>query len=167
MGTQYSHRISLALIIFWAVTLLIPLVLVPKSTDSAPFAVLWTYEPPDGMEPDGFITGPLHLFHSGAILIFNLLFAVQVTRYCRGPASLKGTVALGVASLLFPAILCLLIAWPAVVSGTQQYFGPLPHQFIWGILLVRSTNRRRETSTWNESKEKEPWWKKDRRTSSE
>lgn len=144
--------------------------------DVTVIAVLWIYLPSYwdmNHGAFGIWGGGLHILNPSATIlslvftIFNLVFAVQVIRFCKKEASRRSALIPGVLSLLLP----LLMAWQAYdmyviefMMGTEilVYIGPIPIQIIVGLILMRFAGPWESVEIWDDdTKEQMDWWKKE------
>jgi hypothetical protein len=141
--------------------------------DVSIIAVLWIYLPPYwDMNSGAFGVwgGGLHILNPSATIItliltiFNLIFAVQVIRFCKGEASKRSALVSGLLSLVLP----LLMAWQAysmyviefmLGTGLFVYVGPIPIQLIIGLVLMRFAGPWKIDTIWDDDvKEQSEWW---------
>ncbi|MHA1907583.1 MAG: hypothetical protein ACW98Y_09845 [Candidatus Thorarchaeota archaeon] len=139
-------------------------------------AVTWIYLPPYwdmNSGAFGVMGGGLHILNPSATLlslimtIFNILFAIQVIRFCKNESSRRAALVPGVLSLVLP----LLMAWQAysmyviefmLGTGIFVYIGPVPIQLIVGIFFMRFAGPWKDAVIWDDSrKEQSDWWDKD------
>lgn len=144
--------------------------------DVSIIAVTWIYLPSYwdmNHSAFGVSGGGLHILNPSAMImslifsIFNLIFAFQVIRFCKGKASKRSTLVSGVLTLVLP----LLMAWQAysmsviefmVGTGNFVYVGPIPIQLIVGLILMRFSGPWSIETPWEgEGEDKSEWWKKE------
>ncbi|MHA1635452.1 MAG: hypothetical protein ACTSUZ_12935 [Candidatus Thorarchaeota archaeon] len=69
------------------------------------FFLFGAYNPPGGVEPSGWIIGPLSLIYIFMFLFFFIVYAVLVTNYCMKPNSQRGSIVSGLLSLAITTFL--------------------------------------------------------------
>ena len=152
--------------IMLALTFLAPFAVVPgafswsESSFSYSFsisALLWRLVKPYGSED--FELEGIDLEHPfdiiGVTIMLSLLsvvFAIQVPRYCTGKASGRITLSVGVLSLMQPFILSLSGILTLFDHGILIYIGPIPIQFVVGLILMKLLPPEIETE------EDTGWW---------
>ncbi len=103
----------------------------------------------EGMDPEH----PFDII--GVTIMMSLLsvvFAIQVPRYCTGKASGRITLSVGVLSLMQPFILSLSGILTLFDHGILIYIGPIPIQFVVGLILMKLIPPEIETE------EDTGWW---------
>lgn len=144
--------------------------------DVSIIAVTWIYLPSYwemNRGAFGVWGGGLHVLNPSAMIlslifsIFNLIFAFQVLRFCKGEASKRSAFVSGLLTLVLP----LLMAWQAysmyviefmVGTGNFVYVGPIPIQLIVGLILMRFSGPWSIETPWEgEDVEQSDWWKKE------
>jgi hypothetical protein len=144
--------------------------------DVSIIAVLWVYLPSYwdmNTGAFGIMGGGLHILNPSATVlslmftIFNLIFAYQVIRFCKGETSKRSAIIPGVLSLVLP----LLMAWQGysmyviefmLGTGSFVYIGPIPIQLIVGLILMRLFGPWEIETPWEEEdKVKQEWWETD------
>jgi hypothetical protein len=79
-----------------------------------------------------FIFNPSYIAQQAVLSAFNLLFLWCIVRYYQGRTSKKTVIAVGLLSLVPPAVMPLVISF----GSHLLYRGPLPIQFAVGMLLL-------------------------------
>jgi hypothetical protein len=121
------------------------------------FFLFGAYNPPGGGEPSGWFIGPLYLVYIFMFLFFFIVYAVLVTNYCLKPNSQRGAIISGIVSLVITMFLFgLTIPFEARLAGI--YAGPLPFQFIAGLVLMRIVKSGVEVPEDQLLEEKPSWW---------
>jgi hypothetical protein len=145
MSSLERWQVKLGLILLWGITILTPLVIFPISL-SYQAGVGWemepiycfligAYSPPGGAEPSGWIIGPMYLLVIMTLLFFFIVYALQVSIYCTKPTARRNAIIYGTISLAIPFIISgVLVPFDAIISGV--YVGPLPYQFILGLIVM-------------------------------
>lgn len=136
-------------VIMFLVTLLAPIAVLPGSFDTTSgaygvgiWAVVWRLL--KGVQDDTFeliIVDIEHPFDNIGVFLMmssiSVIFAVQVVRYCNGKTSGRSTVFLGVLSILQPFILSYSVIMNFLRWGVFIYMGPIPIQFVVGLILMK------------------------------
>ena len=166
MSSFDRWQVKLSLVLFWAVILLIPQVILPYAI-SYHWEIGWNIERiyyyifgtgiPEGVIPTWW--GGLGFTYTIALtvaLFSNLVYAYLVTYYCIKQSYLRAAIITGFLSQLFPLIIVLysLYSLSPEVFTSGDYVGPLPFQFIVGLIamwIVKSNSEvpRRETVQMN------------------
>ncbi len=145
-------------------------------------AITWIYLPDHWNENSGtmgamgggfHILEPAVMLSTSLLCIFNILFAIQVVRFCKGDASKKSALLSGVLTLILPV----LMAWQAYSWYLQEYIqqtenfvyvGPIPIQLIIGLLLIRFAGPWNVKGPWKDSEsEQDKWWNKEEEAKSQ
>jgi hypothetical protein len=131
-------------------------------------ALAWTYFPPSGnWNPMGlgvegygiFFLNPSIFINTMPVTFLSILFAVQVVRFRTGEAQRRQTLLLGILSIL-PATLWGLMGYAVVfMSGVLMYFGPIPLQFLIGLLFMKYSANWQIDKAFDDE-EIENWWEK-------
>ncbi len=161
-------QVKIGLVLFWCVTIFTPLIIMPNSIsfDSGngwfiePMYVFLfgTYNPPGGAEPSGWLTGPVYVLSGFMFLFLFIVYALLVTNYCNKPNTQRGPIVVGLISLLIPAFLAVMIV-PFDAWQSGLYVGPLPFQFIIGLILMQVVKRGIEKPKDELLDKKSSWWK--------
>jgi len=114
--------------------------------------IFGVYNPPGSGTTPGWVSGPLVPFYIFTLAFFFLIYAVLVTRYCMNPISQRGAIVAGLISLLIPFLLV------GSVS-LEIYTGPVPVQFIVGLILLQIVKREIEPPK-DKLLDKKQWWDK-------
>jgi len=153
----------------WCVTVLTPLVISPTSLsyqsgigwemEPTYFFLFGAYNPPGGTEPSGWILGSVYAMIIVMLLLFFIIYALQVTYYCIKPTTQRGAIVSGLLSLIIPIFVSgMSVPFEAYASGI--YAGPLPFQFILGLVVMWMVKSGIERPK-DELLEKKPsWWEK-------
>lgn len=112
-------------------------------------AILW------GIMPEDFVYNGSILFDMYIIIgrgvfygIFNIWFGIEVIRYFNDYTRRRMAILSGILSLIYPFAM-VIISWPWLhTSTTFEYLGPIPIQFVVGLLLMKY---------FGEPKLREPW----------
>jgi hypothetical protein len=145
MSSLSRWQVKLGLLVLWCVTFLTPLVIEPTSLsyqseigwEMAPmyFFLFGSYSPSGGPGPSGWMIGPMYVMIIVMLLLFFIIYALQVTYYCIKSVTQRWAIISGILSLAIPIFLGLSVPFEARLSGI--YAGPLPFQFILGLAVMR------------------------------
>ncbi len=121
---------------------------------------------------DFSILNPYSMFAAVIYSVFNIIFAVQVVRFCRGQTSKRLTIFIGILTLLFPLVFFTFWIYPEILtfierSGLLLYIGPLPIQLIIGLIIMRYAGPWKVTKPWEEGHTREDWWKEEQKSGGE
>ncbi len=161
-------KVKFVLVLMWAVTVLLPLVILPSGISGSDrdgwnvnlvyfFLFGSYYQPSRYHEPSGWISGPGYLLVIVMLLLFFIIYAFQVTLYYMKPTTQRWAIISGVLSLLIPGLL----GGMAVPVEAGVYVGPLPFQFILGLVVMRLATSGNEEPESGLVKERFSWWEKE------
>ena len=89
--------------------------------------------------------------------IFNIIFAVQVIRYCSGNTTRVKLILSGLATLIIP-VFTLLTAIPMILETESiAYVGPIPIQLVVGLVIARIKGKPPVSEPFDEEEQGE-WW---------
>lgn len=145
------------------------------------YALLWTIRlsywiiySQSGISIEGIeILNPYYMLGASIYSLFNMIFALQVIRFCRKKTSKRVALVTGIIGLIFPMIFmpswmyqdALDFFWR---SGLIIYYGPIPIQIIIGLIIMRYAGPWKVTKPWeDEEKSHEEWWKEEAETRTE
>jgi len=112
------------------------------------YALLWVIYPSEAGVPGLQVLNYYALYSGLSLGFFNIIFAIQVIRFIRGESSKNKTLLAGALSLFIP-IIAILAAWPAMISARVfAYIGPIPIQFVIGLLLIHLLPPEESTKPW-------------------
>jgi len=171
MSSLDRWQVKIGLVIFWCITVLTPLVISPailsyqsgQEWEMEPmyFFLFGAYNPPGGAEPSGWFIGPLYVIYIFMFLFFFIVYALLVTNYCMKPNSQRGPIVSGILSLAITTFLFgMSIPWDARLSGI--YAGPLPFQFIAGLIMMKIVKAGIEVPKDELLEEKPSWWEENK-----
>ena len=152
-GGPVPHSIT---IIMTLVTLLAPNAMIPWTISynynfqtivgGAMFAILWVVLPPDAF-PSGFLfLNPYYVILGVILGAFNILFGVQVYRFCKKKTSWKRAILSGVLTLAIPFVFVVIFIYPLLANPV--YIGPIPIQLIVGLIIVRLLKTEEKETPW-------------------
>ncbi len=97
---------------------------------------LWAYSPSSFI--GGFIVlEPSWIIYGLAAGVFNILFAVQVVRYCRDMISWNELVWTALLTLVIPTLSLATLLPTMMATGVYAYLGPVPIQLLIGLWIAR------------------------------
>jgi len=111
------------------------------------------------------ILNPYHILSSTIMSIVNIIFAIQVIRFCKKQTSKRITIAIGILTLIFPFLI--FIPWWSYQnaiqfwerSGLIIYYGPIPILLIIGLIIMRYVGPWKVTKPWEEDETLQgDWW---------
>jgi len=152
MSSLDGWKVKVSLILFWAVTILTPQIILPLTVSLQEgvwnidriYYYIFGFSIPESVIPYWY--GGLGLRYATALtiaLFLSLVYAVLVTYYCLKLSYLRATIITGLLSQIIPFMIVLYSLTPeAWTSG--DYVGPLPFMFIVGLFviwLVKSNTR--------------------------
>lgn len=174
MSSLSRWHVRIELILLWCTTLLTPLAIAPASItyvagegwswEPIYFFIFGSYRAPGTGGPAGWSTGPQYMVPFFMFLCFFLIYALLVTHYCIRPSNRRGAIVIGLISLAIPMFL---FGW--MVSPEERlngiYAGPLPFQFIIGLILMWVVKRGIKKPKDELLEERPPWWKESQNVS--
>jgi hypothetical protein len=113
------------------------------------FFLFGAYNPPGGAEPSGWISGLNYLQVIMMLLLFFIIYAAQVTIYVRTPTTKRWAIVSGIVSLLIPYFFAgIIFSTPieVLLGAGGVYVGPVPIQFVVGLLVMRISEKERVES---------------------
>ena len=161
MSSLVRWQVKIGLVIFWCITVLTPLVISPAIL-SYQSGQGWEMEPMyfflfAAYGPSGWVTGPIYVIYIFMFLLFFIVYAALVTKYCMKPNSQRRPIVSGVISLAITTFLFgMTIPLNARLSGI--YAGPLPFQFIAGLIVMWIVKSGLEVPEDQLLEEKPSWW---------
>ena len=95
---------------------------------------------------DYFFTFVWGLFYG----IFNIWFGFEVIRYVKNHTRKRAAIIAGILSIAYPLALAI-ISWGWIInSDTFVYIGPIPIQFVIGLLLMRFFGEPKLAEPWSD-----------------
>lgn len=169
MSSLSRWQVKLGLLLFWGVTVLTPLVIGPtslsyRSSSGWELEIMYlflfgAYFPSGGVNSSGWFTGLMFVPYFIMFLLFFLIYALQVTYYCFKPTTQRWAIISGLLSLIIPlATVGISVPFGAYIGGV--YAGPLPFQFILGLVVMRIVKTGIEKPEDGLVEEKTSWWEK-------
>ena len=164
MSSLNQWQVKLALLLFWCVTLLTPLVIGPtiisyRSSSGWQIEIMYMFLFGAYFPAVGWFIGPMYILYIVMFLLFFLIYALQVTFYCLNSTTQRWVIISGLLSLIIPlAVIGMSVPFAAYIGGA--YAGPLPFQFILGLIVMRIVKAGIEVPKDELLEEKPSWWKK-------
>ena len=152
-GGSVPHGITVALVIS---TLAVPYAVIPWTVNftydfvmtvhGAVFAILWVILP-GGSYPSGFqLLSPTYVLLGIILGIFNILFGVQVYRFCRKQTSWNKVILSGALTLVVPFVFLAVFLFSLLAHPT--YIGPIPIQLLIGLTIAWLLKTPEEETPW-------------------
>ncbi len=162
-------KVKSVLVLMWVVTVLTPLAILPSGISGSDiygwnvrvvyfFLFGAYYQPSLYSEPSGWMSGPSYIGAIVFLLQFFIIYAILVTLYCMKPKTRLWAIISGVLSLFIPGIFA---GFGFSFLATGVYLGPLPFQFILGLIVMRLVKRGKEKTPFGLIDEKSSWWDKE------
>ena len=151
MSSITRWQVKLGLLLLWGITILTPLVIAPTSSTygsntgwQVTLAYLFLFGGyfPAYFPAGGWFIGPMYVIYIVMFLLFFIIYALQVSKYCVRPTNQRWAIISGLLSLIIPLSIFasgLIVPLEAYLSGI--YTGPLPFQFILGLIIMQIANR--------------------------
>ena len=168
MSSFSQLSVKLGLIILWCVTLFTPLVIGPTSLTYSSgdgwtielmyMFIFGMYFPSGGGGQSGWFINPLYIPYVFMFLTFFIIYPVLVTKYCLNPTNQRGAIISGIISLAI-SLFAAGVSLPLEARLAGVYTGPLPFQFIIGLIVMQIV-KRGITPPKDELLDTKPsWWK--------
>lgn len=112
-------------------------------------AILWGTLPEFNVSEQAIIGNLLIILARSLFYgIFNIWFGIEVIRYFNNYTRKRAAIVAGALSIVYPIAL-VIVSWPLILfANSRVYVGPIPIQFVIGLLLMKY---------FGESKLHEPW----------
>jgi hypothetical protein len=174
MSSISRWQVKLGLILLWGITILTPLVLAPTSLtygsdtgwqmDYMYMFIFGAYYPPGSADLSGWVINPMYLPYIFMLLLFFIIYPVLVTKYCLISTTQREAIIAGLISLAIPFLVVgISVPFEARLSGS--YAGPLPLQFIMGLVVMQIV-KRGIRSPKDDLLDENAWWEKNQTNSS-
>ena len=114
-------------------------------------AVLWGFMP-EQVGNTGSILFDMYIIIGRGLFygIFNIWFGIEVIRYFDDYTRRRMAIRSGILSLLYPfAMVIISLPW-LLHSTTFEYLGPIPIQFIVGLLLMKYFGEHKPSEPWSD-----------------
>ena len=114
-------------------------------------AVLWGIMP-EQVGNTGSILFDMYIIIGRGLFygIFNIWFGIEVIRYFDDYTRRRMAIRSGILSLLYPfAMVIISLPW-LLHSTTFEYLGPIPIQFIVGLLLMKYFGEHKPSEPWSD-----------------
>ncbi|MFW9958963.1 MAG: hypothetical protein ACFFCT_12905 [Candidatus Odinarchaeota archaeon] len=107
----------------------------PDSRSWIVYSLVWAFDTQFQYLPFGAITY-LILYLTLPLIALNILYIRQMVRYYYGEVSRYSAVMVGAISIILPTLLALGTSGFFLPQGEYMYVGPIPIQFIAGLILL-------------------------------
>jgi hypothetical protein len=145
------------------ISLIVPIGIIPFNawvffgySDLMIYSLFWFYSP--GLYLP-FIMIPLfmllNLWLTIPLTIFNIAYIRQIVQYYRGKCTRYSAIWVGILSLTFPTLLSLTLTAPSLGI---TFIGPIPIQFIVGLIFMFKYPGPEMTSPWRGDLVDRHWW---------
>lgn len=167
MSSLGRWQVKLGIIILWCVTIFTPLVIgatvltyssgVGWEMDPMYMFLFGAYFPPGrGGGITGWVINPIYIPYVFISLLFFIIYPILVTKYCMRPTSQGWAIIAGLISLAISSFMTGFgIPLEARLNGI--YAGPLPFQFIVGLVVMQIVKRGVEPPK-EKLLDKKQWW---------
>ena len=91
--------------------------------------------------------------------LFNYLYIVQIIRYYRGKCTRYSVIWVGLLSLVIPFLFSLVVTAFMIPGNVFTFIGPIPIQFIAGLVFLFKIEGPEMTSPWKGDLVDRAWWK--------
>ncbi|MGY5859137.1 MAG: hypothetical protein RTU63_07195 [Candidatus Thorarchaeota archaeon] len=148
------------------ISLIVPIGVIPfnawmlfgfGASDSLIYSLLWFYTP--GLYIPYFaipLFMLLNFWLTIPLTIFNIAYIRQIVQYYRGRCTRYSAIWVGMLSLTFPTLFSLVLTAPSF--GTT-FIGPIPIQFIAGLIFLFKYPGPEMTSPWRYDLSERSWWR--------
>ena len=124
------------------------------------YSLIWIYIPefyvPFSMIPLFFL---LNIWFTLPLTIFNIAYVWKIIRYYRGQCTRYSVVWVGLLSIILPTFIALATTGILSPVGGWLFVGPIPLQFIAGLILLYKIPGPDMTSPWKGDLADHSWWK--------
>ena len=128
------------------------------------YSVTWMFAPelfyfPIAFLPFFFL---FNIWFTLPLTIFNIAYIWKIIRYYRGKCTRYSVIWVGLLSITVPTVLT--IVWTGYASGGGVFgiLGPIPIQFIVGLIFLYKIPGPEMTSPWRYDLSERSWWVKKR-----
>jgi hypothetical protein len=149
------------------ITIVVPLGIIPSrlmqwtfttGSDSwIVYSLLWAFDTQFFYMPFNIMTYTI-LYLTLPLVIFNILYIRQIVRYYYGKTTRDAAIMVGIISLLLPALIGLSTSGYYFPSGEYLYVGPVPIQFIAGLIILYKLEGPEVISPWSGQFIDWSWW---------
>ncbi len=91
--------------------------------------------------------------------LFNIVYVWKIIRYFRGNCTRFSVVWVGMLSLIFPTLFALFLRGMNDLAAGFVFIGPIPIQFIVGLIFMFKIEGPEMTSPWRGDLGDRSWWK--------
>ncbi len=124
------------------------------------YSLIWIYIPefwiPFSLMPLFFL---FNIWFTLPLTIFNIAYIWKMIRYYRGQCTRYSVVWVGLLSITLPALIALATTSILSPTGGWLFVGPIPLQFIAGLIFLYKVPGPEMTSPWRGDLEDRSWWK--------
>ena len=123
------------------------------------YSLLWSYSPNLHIS---FTFIPvfmlLNIWMVLPLTLFNIAYIYQIVRYYRGHCTRYSAIWVGMLSLTIPTVFSLVTGGFLQPGGVFSFVGPIPIQFIVGLLFMYKFPGPEMTSPWRYDLSDRSWW---------
>jgi len=124
------------------------------------YSLIWIYIPefyvPFNMIPLFFL---VNIWFTLPLTIFNIAYIWKIIRYYRGQCTRYSVVWVGLLSIILPTLIALATEGILSAGGGWLFVGPIPLQFIAGLIFLYKIPGPEMTSPWRGDLADHSWWK--------
>ena len=169
----YGTRPGVIAFFMILISLIVPIGIVPFNgfiilggyapIDIMIYSLIWFYVPdfylPFNLMPLFFL---FNFWITVPLTIFNIAYIWKIIRYYRGKCTRYSVVWVGLLSITLPTLIAL--ATTGIISpvGGLLFVGPIPLQFIAGLIFLYKIPGPEMTSPWRGDLAERSWWKPNR-----
>jgi hypothetical protein len=127
------------------------------------YSLTWAWSPgvymPISMIPMFIL---INIWLTLPLTILNIAYIWKVVRYYRGDCTRYSAIWVGMLSLVLPTLIAICITIPLNPSGGFVFIGPIPLQFIVGLIFMYKIPGPEMTSPWKYDLSERSWWQRNR-----
>ncbi|MBN2230660.1 MAG: hypothetical protein JW779_13810 [Candidatus Thorarchaeota archaeon] len=114
-------------------------------------AMLWGIMPDSSGDTELILFGTYIIIGRGLFYgIFNIWFGIEVIRYFNDYSRRRMAIRLGILSLVYPFAMAIISLPWLLHSTTFEYLGPIPIQFVVGLLLMKYFGEQKPLGPWSD-----------------
>jgi hypothetical protein len=114
-------------------------------------AVLWGIMPGQSGNTESILHDMYIIIGRGLFYgIFNIWFGIEVIRYFKDYTRKRMVILSGILSLVYPFVLAILALPWLLHSTTLEYLGPIPIQFVVGLVLMKYFREQIPLEPWSD-----------------
>jgi hypothetical protein len=126
-------------------------------SDFTIYSILWSWSPnmylPVSMIPIFILA---NIWMTLPLTLLNIVYIWKIVRYYRGNCTRYSVIWVGMLSLILPTLIALFLSDQ---SGGYIFIGPIPLQFIAGLIFMYKIPGPEMTSPWRGDLGDRSWWK--------